>query len=251
MPKKARPKKTAGPKTRGGPKTAPSKRAGWAVPGIGPALQRRLARRGVRTRRGLRALAGELPPLARAHLRYPIARRLARAEAAALARALARGLRFGGRRVPLVVVGSLRRGDPAAKDVDLLAVAPDPAALGPPAAAGGGFELAAVVARGPRRLTLVVRLRGRGAPRPRYAMADVFVATPAERPYALFHFTGARAYNVRTRAHARRKGWRLNQYGLFDRATGRRAPGSAAVTTERGLARLLGVTYRPPADRGR
>jgi DNA polymerase (family 10) len=76
--------------------------------------------------------------------------------------------------------------------------------------------------------------------------ADLFLATRAERPYALFHYTGPASYNVRVRAHAKRLGFRLNQYGLFERATGRRAP---AVRSEAGLARRLGLAARPPGAR--
>lgn len=80
---------------------------------------------------------------------------------------------------------------------------------------------------------------------------DVFWASPAERPYALFHYTGPRSYNIRTRAYAQRKGLLLNQYGLWQRGGGgqpplRRARGSTRVRTERDVAELLGVTWRPP-----
>ena len=54
------------------------------------------------------------------------------------------------------------------------------------------------------------------------------------------------------RAHAKSRGWKLNQYGVTVAAgprRGRAAPGAAAVRTERDLAALLGVTYRPPAAR--
>jgi DNA polymerase (family 10) len=77
----------------------------------------------------------------------------------------------------------------------------------------------------------------------------VFRTTPRELPFALFHYTGPAAYNVRTRAHAKRLGFRLNQYGLFGRGTGRRARGSIGLRTEAQIARRLGLTARPPRDR--
>ena len=72
---------------------------------------------------------------------------------------------------------------------------------------------------------------------------DLFLAAPAERPTALFHLTGPRAFNIRTRAAAKRRGWRLNQYGLWDARTGARV---AEFATERDVFAALGVT--PAAD---
>ena len=80
---------------------------------------------------------------------------------------------------------------------------------------------------------------------------DLFLVQARELPFALFHYTGSRLYNVRTRAHAKRRGWRLNQYGLFDAATGRRVRGSAHIRTEREVAALVGVSYRSPSDRSK
>jgi DNA polymerase/3'-5' exonuclease PolX len=76
------------------------------------------------------------------------------------------------------------------------------------------------------------------------------MTTTAEKPFALFHYSGPATYNIRTRALAKRHGWLLNQYGLFSIATGRRVPGSANIRTERDLAEFLGVTFRHPRDRG-
>lgn len=233
--------------------------AAAALPGVGPARAAALARRGLTTRALLRAAPpGALPAEAAAHLRFPVARGVPAAEAAAVAAELAARLTFVGpagrrRRFPVVPVGSVRRRAARSKDLDLLVVAPAapgllasaalrPARPGPPRLA-----VVAVYAAGARRRSFVVR---RGA---KYYAVDLFLATPAEKPFALFHFTGPREYNIRVRAHAKRRGLTLNQYGLFvaprPGAKKRRAPGSAAIRTERDLARRLGVTYRPPAER--
>ena len=75
---------------------------------------------------------------------------------------------------------------------------------------------------------------------------DLFLAYDDEMPYALLHHTGSHRYNIRIRAHAKNRGWRLNQYGLFIAETARRVRGSRQLTTEGDLARFLGVTPRPP-----
>jgi DNA polymerase (family 10) len=195
-------------------------------------------------------------------------RAVPRAAAQAVAAEVKRRLVFdlGGqrpRRFEVIPVGSVRRRAPHVKDIDLLVVVPagalapadfdralGAAALRPPRG-GDAVSFADTSAAGPRRRSLILRAegRGRGGKAQNYR-TDLFIATAAEKPYALYHFTGSREYNVRTRAHAKRSGWLLNQYGLFDAATGRRVRGAAAIRTERDLARFLGVTYRPPRARG-
>jgi DNA polymerase/3'-5' exonuclease PolX len=80
---------------------------------------------------------------------------------------------------------------------------------------------------------------------------DLFLATPAELPFALFHLTSPRAYVIRIRAFAKKvRGWKLTQYGLFYADSGRRVRGSSRIRTQEQLAAFLGVTWRPPAARG-
>lgn len=161
----------------------------------------------------------------------------ARSLAAARA-ALARlGASWRGRPVRLEAVGSVRRGVAVAGDIDVLAVSRAPRLDAMSWTLGGRpVAAAALVWGGGRR----ARLEAGGA------AFDLFLAAPAERPTALFHLTGPRSFNVRTRAAAKRKGWRLNQYGLWDARTGARV---AAFATERAVFAALGVTYRRPADR--
>jgi DNA polymerase (family 10) len=168
-----------------------------------------------------------------------------------------------GARFEVIPVGSVRRlaagaaraRSPRVKDVDFLVVAPA-SALGAPALAAAGLRppragdcvrVVDTYASGARRRSLVLRIDRAGAAV--HLRADLFLATDEERPFALFHYTGPAQYNIRTRAHAKRRGWRLNQYGVFHRATGRRVRGAAALRTERELALFLGVTYRPPEQR--
>ncbi len=101
-------------------------------------------------------------------------------------------------------------------------------------------------ASGRRRRSFVVRRRGK------YYAVDLFLATQEEKPYALFHYTGGKDYNIRVRAHAKRNGYVLNQYGVFCASTStnkKRAPGSKGIRTERELIEFLGVTYRTPRNR--
>lgn len=175
------------------------------------------------------------------------------ADALAAARELRRRLKFARgalAKPPRVhIVGSIRRGDPTIYDIDLLVEVPDgvtPADLLTNATlrdAKSGLNFASEISSGPRKRSFVVTKSGRPV------QVDLFLAHSRELPFALFHYTGSRNYNIRTRAHAKARGWRLNQYGLFDSRTGRRVRGSGALRTERELAALLGVSYRAPSDR--
>jgi DNA polymerase/3'-5' exonuclease PolX len=242
------------------------------VPGIGAALAAKLGRRGITTRAQLRAVIDELPREAQAHLRYNVSRAIPSTVAAAVTDELKARLSFDGptgrrRRYPTIAVGSVRRSAPRSKDLDVLVVVPDEGAVrGLLASAeladrrGKADTLTPVesYAAGDRRRSFIVRRAPKGG-RAKYYAVDLFLATEEEKPFALFHFTGGRDYNIRVRAHAKRAGCILNQYGLFcanaSRAARskngkrRRAPGSKAIKTERDLARFLGVTYRPPKER--
>lgn len=217
----------------------------------GAALARRLEALGARAPADLRrpALLALLPAEARANVLYAPCRRIR--GGASLAAEVVRRLDFGpGRRAARAeAVGSVRRGAEPAGDLDFLVVAPraDPGLLAAarlrPRARGDRLELAMTYAQGPRRRSLILRC-GR-----RSFRADLFLAARRERPFALFHYTGPASYNIRTRARAKRRGWRLNQYGLFHAASGRRVAAAAGVRTEGALARLLGLHARAPADR--
>lgn len=62
---------------------------------------------------------------------------------------------------------------------------------------------------------------------------------------ALEYFTGPRQHNIGMRAKAKRQGYKLNEYGLYDRKTGARIAGR----TERGIYDALGHPMKPPGER--
>ena len=183
-------------------------------------------------------------------------------QAQELAAALQASLRFGRAavRLRLHLVGSARRGEATNTDLDFIVVPKTRQTLRAreellgtvtsalTSALASALAVAPAIAReralpaGGRRRSLDVIW---GSARVR---VDLFFAQPDELPYALFHYTGSRLYNIRTRARAKARGWRLNQYGLFTES-GRRVRGSAQVRSERDIAALLGVSYRAPEER--
>lgn len=72
---------------------------------------------------------------------------------------------------------------------------------------------------------------------------DIFFTNEKEFMFALLFATGSGMFNVRMRALAKRRGYLLNQHGLF--RNGRRVP----VKDEKALFRLLGMRYRKPNER--
>lgn len=229
----------------------------------GLALARELARAGARTRADLKkpAVLARLPRESQSNVLYNPVRNIPIAVADAVVAEVKRRLVFrmpDGVRLTAIPVGSVRRRAARVKDLDILIIVPpryEPridevlaAAALRPARAGDRVEFADTYAAGSRKRSFIIRNTLAGG-RTQCYRSDFFLTTSAEKPFALFHYTGPVGYNIRTRAHAKRRGLLLNQYGLFDAATGRRVRGTAAIHSERDLAHFLGVTYHPPTAR--
>jgi len=70
--------------------------------------------------------------------------------------------------------------------------------------------------------------------------ADLRIVTKEEFPYALMYFTGSKEHNVKLRGIAKKKGFKLNEYGLFD--------GEKLITikNEDEIYHILGLGYVVP-----
>jgi DNA polymerase (family X) len=75
--------------------------------------------------------------------------------------------------------------------------------------------------------------------------ADIRVVEVDEYGSALLYFTGSKEHNIQLRSMAKRKGWKINEYGVFDMVTGKRLAGE----TEEGIYKLFGLSYIPPEKR--
>ncbi len=219
-----------------------------ALPGLGPKRVKLLhdklkvktlddLRRVVRAGR-LRKVRGFGPTIETklsAALEKPAAeKRFKLAVAEAEADALVNFLRGSGGRV--VVAGSYRRRRDTVGDLDAVVTAAHGAEVGDKLVT---YEnVAEVLAHGPTRTTVVLR-----------SGLQVDVRAVPEESYgaALLYFTGSKAHNIALRAIAVRRGWKLNEYGLF---SGRRR---LAGATEEDIYKRLGLAYIPPElreDRG-
>ncbi len=130
----------------------------------------------------------------------------------------------------LEVAGSLRRGRETIGDLDLLAVSEDPAAAA--AAFVGLSDVSEILAHGESKAS--VRL---------YSGLQVDLRIVPEESFgaALQYFTGSKAHNIALRKLAVARGWKLNEYGLYD-SSDRALAGRA----EDGIYKALGLEPIPP-----
>lgn len=126
--------------------------------------------------------------------------------------------------------GSLRRGKETVGDLDILAISDRPEE------AARAFtslpEVEEVLAQGPKKAS--VRLHGG-------LQADLRIVPAESFGAALQYFTGSKAHNIRLRERAVARGWKLNEYGLFD-AEDRMIAGR----TEEEIYQALGLVWIPP-----
>ena len=78
---------------------------------------------------------------------------------------------------------------------------------------------------------------------------DFFHSTIEAWPYAMIQYTGDKMFNIHMRAHAKKLGYKLNQYGLYSVKTKRRVKGSIKVTTEKEVFELIGFEWHDPIER--
>lgn len=75
---------------------------------------------------------------------------------------------------------------------------------------------------------------------------DIEFVPKKEWGTALLYFTGSKQFNVHMRADAKRKGYQLNEYGLFDIRTGKKV---LKAPTERDIFKFLDLVYVKPKRR--
>lgn len=132
------------------------------------------------------------------------------------------------------VAGSLRRGRDTIGDIDILVGDGSPAAVMDAFAAYPDIE--EVVIRGPTKSS--VRLADG-------MQVDLRVVDTKSYGAALQYFTGSKEHNVSLRRIGVEKGFKLNEYGLFERDSGRMVAGA----TEEEVYAALGLAWMPPEIR--
>ena len=123
----------------------------------------------------------------------------------------------------------LRRGGETSGDLDILA-------------SGAATTLAEAFTKFP----LVERVLANGGSKASVLLrggyqADLRIVAPDQRGAALQYFTGSKAHNIALRDRALERGWKLNEYGLFDVEDK-----SIASATEQEIYQALGLAYIEP-----
>jgi DNA polymerase (family 10) len=143
--------------------------------------------------------------------------------------AMVETLRTGAETGLVEVCGSLRRRKETVRDIDILVAGVDGQTITDRFVALP--EVDEVLLRGDTKTSC--RLRSG-------IDADLRVVNREAFPSALMYFTGSKEHNVRLRGLAKDRGWKLNEYGLFDQEK------AISLGSEEEIYRMLGLSYIPP-----
>src|SRR2546425_1043394 len=135
---------------------------------------------------------------------------------------------FEAQKTSVSLAGSLRRGKTVIGDLDILSTnkaAGEVLARYP--------EVEQVVESGPKRVSVKLKMG---------TQVDVRIFEEDEYGAAMMYFTGSKDHNVAMRNLAIEKGWKLNEYGLFETNSNTRLAGE----TEEEVFTKLGLQYIPP-----
>jgi len=78
-----------------------------------------------------------------------------------------------------------------------------------------------------------------------FVQVDIRLVHDYEYGAAMLYFTGSKEHNIRLRTMARNRGYKINEYGIFDAGTGQRLAGE----TEEEMYRFMGLAFIPPEER--
>ncbi|MFC1768839.1 helix-hairpin-helix domain-containing protein [Nanoarchaeota archaeon] len=129
--------------------------------------------------------------------------------------------------------GSLRRKKPLIRDIDIIISSNNPEKVISKFSSLPGIKK--VLAKGPTKATMVLNSG---------IQVDLRVLLPKSWGAGLFYFTGSKNYNIEMRRAAIKKGYKLNEYGLFNSKNK-----IIASKTEKEICKKLGVKYLEPQQR--
>ncbi len=131
----------------------------------------------------------------------------------------------------VVITGSVRRYKETVGDIDILVISSEPEKV---------MEtfttlplVQEVLSKGSTRSTVILQ---------RGIQSDVRVLPRESFGAALQYFTGSKEHNIKLRDIALKKGFKLSEYGLFERKTEKKIAGDS----EEEIYHLLGLQYVPP-----
>jgi len=127
--------------------------------------------------------------------------------------------------------GSLRRQKETIRDIDILVTSRNPKKV-----MDAFIKLPLireVLAHGPTKSSAIVKDS---------TQVDIRAVKPKSFGAALMYFTGSKEHNIRLRELAIKKGFKINEYGIFNAKTHKRIGG----VTEEQIYKILGLSFVPP-----
>ncbi|ADV46214.1 DNA polymerase/3'-5' exonuclease PolX [Nitratifractor salsuginis] len=137
----------------------------------------------------------------------------------------------------LTIAGSFRRRKETVGDLDIVSTSDDPLGAMDHFASYG--KIKEIVSKGDTRSTIILENN---------LQVDFRCVSDLSYGAALHYFTGSKAHNIAVRKMAVEKGWKVNEYGVFNEKMER-----IAGKTEEEIYRLFGMDYIEPElreDRG-
>jgi len=228
--------------------------------GFGPALIRGLIAKKIYTHADLRrALANkkiELTSAQKLGLKYydDLLKRIPRAEVELLGQKFIKMIKSADGDAIAQIVGSYRRGLPTSGDIDIICVSKGDV---------NDFEKILhvdpcyidTISRGSQRVTFLycsnydAIVGNGGAAHKQARQVDILWVPPASYAPALLYFTGSANFNQKMRAFAQKKGFRLNQMGLYGRSVPEHPLRLIPTKTEAEIFQAIGMEYVEPERR--
>ena len=147
------------------------------------------------------------------------------------------------------VGGSIRRALETIGDVDILVTIAEGKGKGKSKDASAKVvmdhfvsypDVGEVVSRGSSKSTVILK---------KGLQVDLELVPQESLGAALQYFTGSKVHNIALRERAKRLGFRLSEYGLFNEKTGKRVGRPVAGATEAEVYQALGLEWMPPEIR--
>ena len=131
----------------------------------------------------------------------------------------------------ITIAGSVRRMKETVKDIDILVTSIDPETV------MAEFiklpQIMDVLAHGSTKSSVLTKDG---------IQVDLRVVEPESFGAGLAYFTGSQAHNIRLREMAVKKGWKINEYGVFNERTNSKIAGKE----EEEIYKILGLPFIPP-----
>lgn len=203
------------------------------ISGIGESKAKELVKLGV-TYANVRAHLPQLPHESQLFLKYKpiteIPQQIAREVAAKICK------KYSTPTTKATVAGSVRRSATFSKDIDIIITNSSGTTQSlPPSLIPTDSVL---LSRGENKMAFLVKYKTD------YYKIDMYFTNDAEFAFMLLYLTGSKEFNIKMRAHAKARGFLLNQVGLF---RGGKRIGSAK--TEKEIFAAVGMNYVEPTMR--